>query len=118
MKKELEAKAAGLQFIPASKLQEKVKGGASDEDQEEEEKDEEDSDEDEDESNMFRGVAYRKKEEELVYTGKLSVYILGVISIQLGIENLKHSQRHKVAMIFFFIPNCLDFLLHFKNEKG
>lgn len=77
MKKELEAKAAGLEFIPASKLQEKVKAGASDEDQEEDEKDEEDSDEDEDESNMFRGVAYRKKEEELVYTGKLSVYILG-----------------------------------------
>lgn len=67
LKKELEAKAAGLQFIPASKLQEKVKAGASDEDQEE---DEEDSEEDEDESNMFRGVAYRKKEEDLVYTGK------------------------------------------------
>lgn len=66
LKKELEAKAAGLQFIPASKLQEKVKAGASDEDQEE---DEEDSEEDEDESNMFRGVAYRKKEEDLVYTG-------------------------------------------------
>lgn len=70
LKKELEAKAAGLQFIPASKLQEKVKAGASDEDQEE---DEEDSEEDEDESNMFRGVAYRKKEEDLVYTGKLGI---------------------------------------------
>lgn len=67
MKKELEAKAAGLQFIPASKLQEKAKASVSDEDQE---GDEEDSDEEkEDESNMFRGVAYRKTEDDLIYTG-------------------------------------------------
>nr|XP_022331116.1 uncharacterized protein LOC111129179 [Crassostrea virginica] len=71
LKKELEAKAAGLQFIPASKLQEKVKASVSDEDQEgDEEENEEDSDEEkEDESNMFRGVAYRKTEDDLIYTG-------------------------------------------------
>lgn len=71
MKKELEAKAAGLQFIPASKLQEKVKASVSDEDHEgDEEENEEDSDEEkEDESNMFRGVAYRKTEDDLIYTG-------------------------------------------------
>jgi hypothetical protein len=62
LKKELDAKAAGLQFIPASKLQEKVKAAVSDEDEEEEE-------EGEDESKMFGGVAYRKTEEDFIYTG-------------------------------------------------
>ncbi|XP_062599150.1 uncharacterized protein LOC134260609 [Saccostrea cucullata] len=66
LKKELEARAAGLQFIPASKLQEKVKSAGSDEDQEENEEEEEEG---EDESMMFKGVAYRKTDEDLVYTG-------------------------------------------------
>lgn len=68
LKKEFEVKVVGLQFIFVLKFQEKVKVGVSDEDQEE---DEEDSEEDEDESNMFRGVVYRKKEEDLVYIGKV-----------------------------------------------
>ena len=66
LKKELEARAAGLQFIPASKLQEKVKSAGSDEDQEENEEEEEEG---EDESMMFKGVAYRKTDDDLVYTG-------------------------------------------------
>lgn len=87
MKKELDAKAAGLQFIPASKLQEKVKAAGSDEDQEEGEEEE-----GEDENKMFGGIVYRKTEDDFIYTGislfwMSEIYYLGsLFSVLMGKE--------------------------------
>ncbi|OWF40768.1 uncharacterized protein LOC110463370 [Mizuhopecten yessoensis] len=69
LQRELMAKAAGFEFIPASVLRERLRGKNSD-GSEVGEEDATESDEDSDsEKDMENVVAYRKKDEEQVYTG-------------------------------------------------